>query len=74
MITIDGDSMEPLLGSGDRILIDTSQRVPAPPGIFVIWDGPGLVAQRTCGGCTRARTWDPLIKSQLTGLVTTTFL
>ena len=32
MITVDGDSMEPLLPSGDRILIDTSQRVPVPPG------------------------------------------
>jgi hypothetical protein len=31
-ITVDGDSMEPLLPSGDRILIDTSQRVPVPPG------------------------------------------
>ena len=46
MITIDGDSMEPLLASGDRIVIDTSQRVPVPPGIFVIWDGMGLVAKR----------------------------
>jgi phage repressor protein C with HTH and peptisase S24 domain len=46
MITVDGDSMEPLLSSGDRILIDTSQRVPVPPGIFVIWDGMGLVAKR----------------------------
>jgi phage repressor protein C with HTH and peptisase S24 domain len=46
MITIDGDSMDPLLSSGDRILIDTSQRVPVPPGIFVIWDGMGLVAKR----------------------------
>lgn len=46
MITIDGDSMEPLLTSGDRILIDTSQRIPVPPGIFVIWDGMGLVAKR----------------------------
>lgn len=46
MITIDGDSMEPLLASGDRILIDTSQRMPVPPGIFVIWDGLGLVAKR----------------------------
>ena len=46
MITIDGDSMEPLLASGDRILIDTSQRIPVPPGIFVIWDGLGLVAKR----------------------------
>ena len=46
MITIDGDSMEPLLASGDRILIDTGQRIPVPPGIFVIWDGMGLVAKR----------------------------
>jgi phage repressor protein C with HTH and peptisase S24 domain len=41
---IDGDSTEPLLASGDRILIDTSQREPVPPGIFVIWVGMGLVA------------------------------
>jgi phage repressor protein C with HTH and peptisase S24 domain len=46
IITIDGDSMEPLLSTGDRILIDTSQRVPVPPGIFVIWDGMGVVAKR----------------------------
>lgn len=46
IITIDGDSMEPLLSSGDRILIDTSQRIPVPPGIFVIWDGMGIVAKR----------------------------
>lgn len=46
IITIDGDSMEPLLSSGDRILVDTSQRVPVPPGIFVIWDGMGVVAKR----------------------------
>ena len=46
MITVDGDSMEPLLSGGDRILINVSQRVPVPPGIFVIWDGMGLVAKR----------------------------
>ena len=46
MITVDGDSMEPLLASGDRILLDTSQRIPVPPGIFVIWDGMGVVAKR----------------------------
>jgi len=46
IVTIDGDSMEPLLSSGDRILVDTSQRVPVPPGIFVIWDGLGIVAKR----------------------------
>ena len=38
--------MEPLLASGDRILINVSQQVPVPPGIFVIWDGMGLVTKR----------------------------
>ena len=46
MITVDGDSMEPLFSSGDRILIDVSRQVPVPPGIFVIWDGMGLVTKR----------------------------
>ena len=46
MITVDGDSMEPAISSGDRILIDVSLKVPVPPGIFVIWDGMGLVAKR----------------------------
>lgn len=46
ILTIAGDSMEPLLSSGDRILIDKSQTVPVPPGIFVVWDGGGLVAKR----------------------------
>jgi SOS-response transcriptional repressor LexA len=46
IITLHGDSLEPELSSGDRIMIDTSQRVPVPPGIFVIWDGMGIVAKR----------------------------
>jgi len=46
IVTIDGDSMETMLSSGDRIMVDTSRRVPAPPGIFVIWDGMGIVAKR----------------------------
>ena len=45
MITVDGVSMKPLLSSGDRILIDVSRKVPVPPGIFVIWDGMGLVTK-----------------------------
>jgi phage repressor protein C with HTH and peptisase S24 domain len=36
MVTIDGDSMGPLLLSGVRSLIDISQRVPVPPGSFMI--------------------------------------
>jgi phage repressor protein C with HTH and peptisase S24 domain len=27
-------------------VVDTSQRVPVPPGLFVIWDGMGLVFKR----------------------------
>ena len=46
IITVEGDSMEPLLGSGDRIVIDTSRNIPVPPSVFVIWDGMGLVAKR----------------------------
>ena len=45
MIPVDGDSMEPALASGDRIMIDVSRTVPVPPGIFVIWDGMGFVAK-----------------------------
>jgi phage repressor protein C with HTH and peptisase S24 domain len=46
MLTLVGDSGEPLVSSGDRIVVDTSQRVPVPPGLFVIWDGMGLVFKR----------------------------
>ncbi len=41
-----GDSMEPLLHPNDRILVDVTQRTPSPPGLFVIWDGDGLVTKR----------------------------
>ncbi|MDE0260088.1 MAG: hypothetical protein OXR82_17090 [Gammaproteobacteria bacterium] len=43
---VDGDAMEALLSTGDHILIDASRTVPAPPGIFVIWDGIAVVAKR----------------------------
>ncbi|MBI1209264.1 MAG: peptidase S24 [Azospirillum sp.] len=46
LLALDGDSMEPMLPSGSRIMIDVSKRVPSPPGVFVIWDGYGLVAKR----------------------------
>ena len=46
MITADGDAMEPLLSSDDRILIDATQKVPVSPSSFVIRDGMGLVARR----------------------------
>lgn len=46
MITLRGDSMEPLASRGSQLLIDISERDPVPPGIFVVWDGMGLVTKR----------------------------
>lgn len=46
LLDIKGDSMEPALSNGDMILVDTSHRTPSPPGIFVLYDGFGLVAKR----------------------------
>ena len=36
MFTVMGDSMEPTLKSGDRILVDSSRTSPSAPGIYVI--------------------------------------
>ena len=46
IIRVDGDSMEPLLCNGDRVAVDCSRRSPSPPGVFVLWDGAGLVIKR----------------------------
>ena len=41
-----GDSMEPLVGEGDRIVVDVSCRVPVTGEMVVLWDGGGLVVKR----------------------------
>lgn len=46
LMFIRGDSMEPTLCHNDVVLVDTSRRQPTPPGIFVLYDGFGLVAKR----------------------------
>ncbi len=46
MLAVEGDSMEPTLSAGDRVLVDASRTAPTPPGTFVIWDGMGCVAKR----------------------------
>lgn len=38
--------MEPSLCAGDMILIDITKKSPTPPGIFVLFDGFGLVTKR----------------------------
>lgn len=46
MIFVQGDSMEPTLCSNDMILVDVTRTNPSPPGIFVLFDGLGLVTKR----------------------------
>ena len=46
VLRVRGVSMEPELSEGDRLLIDTSRRVPATGEMFVLWDGNGLVVKR----------------------------
>ena len=46
IIKVRGKSMEPELGEGDRLVIDTARTVPALGELFVLWDGDGLVVKR----------------------------
>ena len=46
LITVEGDSMEPVLAPGDKVMVDTGRQVPSPPGIFVLYDGFGTVVKR----------------------------
>ncbi|WP_431856629.1 LexA family transcriptional regulator [Azospirillum sp.] len=46
IITVFGDSMEPSLMPGQRVMVDTADTTPSPPGIFVVWDGLALVIKR----------------------------
>lgn len=46
MVEVKGDSMDPLLLPGDRVVVDPSDTTPSPPGIFVLWDGLGTVIKR----------------------------
>ena len=43
VIRVAGDSMEPEYRAGERLLVDLSHRQPTPPGVYVLWDGLGVV-------------------------------
>ena len=43
---ITGDPMEPVLQTGNQVLINVARRTPGPPGIFVVHDGFDLVAKQ----------------------------
>lgn len=45
-VRINGDYMEPTLMNGDVALVDISKRIPNPPGIYILYDGHGLVPKR----------------------------
>ena len=46
ILRVRGNSMEPEMREGDRLMIDISRRVPATGEMFVLWDGNGLVVKR----------------------------
>lgn len=46
IVEVQGDSMEPTLKTGDRVLIDHSDRNPARPGVYAIWDSNATVVKR----------------------------
>lgn len=41
-----GDSMEPTLRSGDRVMVDMADQSLATPGVFALHDGDGTVIKR----------------------------
>ena len=46
VLVISGDSMEPTLCRDDVVLVDTANKNPTQSGIFVLFDGYGLVVKR----------------------------
>lgn len=46
IVQVSGDSMEPDYRPGERVMVDLDATAPTPPGIFVLWDGLGLVLKR----------------------------
>lgn len=46
VVEVEGDSMEPKLFSGDRVMINQSDQDVNRPGIFAIWDTSALVVKR----------------------------
>lgn len=46
VFVMSGDSMEPTLCHNDVVLVDTVNKNPTQPGVFVLYDGYGLVVKR----------------------------
>lgn len=46
ILEVVGDSMAPELFPGQKVMVHLRDRQPSPPGVFVLWDGLGLVIKR----------------------------
>ena len=46
VIVVQGDGMEPTLRAGDRVMLDMTDTVPSPPGLFAIFDGMAVSVKR----------------------------
>jgi transcriptional regulator with XRE-family HTH domain len=46
VVAVTGDSMEPTLRPAERVFVNTADRKPSPPGIFVMWDGISNIIKR----------------------------
>lgn len=46
IVEVIGDSMSPTLESGDRVMVNLADVAPSPGGVFVLWDGLGVVVKR----------------------------
>lgn len=46
IVEVVGDSMEPTLRPGDRVMVNMADKRVSQPGLFVLWDGDGTVVKR----------------------------
>lgn len=46
IVRVVGNSMEPELNAGDRVLVDIDHKIPTPDGMYVIWNGLGIVIKQ----------------------------
>ena len=46
LLRVRGESMEPELSDGDRLVVDTARARPVSGEMCVLWDGAGLVVKR----------------------------
>ena len=55
VMQVEGQSMSPYLEAGDMVMVDSTRTSPSQPGVFVVWDGFGMV----CKWAERVMPSDP---------------